>query len=47
MLCEFLCKRTAPRRQGVDGIVNRNLALFMVQKVVNVFTAFPDNLLAE
>lgn len=47
MLRKFLRKRPPPRGQGVYGVVYRNLALFMIQEMINILTALSHNLLAE
>jgi len=47
MLRKFFRKGTPPRSQRVYGVVDRNLALLMVQKVIDILTALSHDLLAK
>lgn len=47
MLGEFFCEGSPPDGYGVDGIVNGNLAVFMVQPRVDIFAAALEDLLTQ
>ena len=47
VLGEFFCKRSSSTGKRIDGIVDRNLAIFTVQPGVDVFSAFLKDLLAK
>lgn len=47
MLCEFLRERTSSRSKRIDRIIYCDLAVLMIEKVVDVVSAFLEDLLAE
>ena len=44
---KLLCERSPPCTQWVDGIVDCYLTILVVEKVIDVFPAFSQDLLAE
>jgi hypothetical protein len=47
VLCEFLCKGSSSTSQRIDSIVDRDLAVLMIQPGVNIFSALLQDLLAK
>lgn len=47
VLGEFFCKRSSSTGKRVDSIVDRNLAIFMVQPGVDIFAALLEDLLTK
>lgn len=47
MFCKLFCKRTSARCQRVDGVINRNLAILMVEPVIDVSTTPLENSLTQ
>lgn len=47
MLCKLFRKRAPTRSQGVYRIIDCDLAVFVIQKLVDVLAALAHNLLAE
>jgi hypothetical protein len=47
MLCELLRQRSSAGRKGVDGVVDSNLAVFVIQKMIDVLSAFLEDLLSK
>ena len=47
MLREFLGKRASPSGKWIDSVVNRNLSVLMVEKMVNIISTLLENFLAE
>lgn len=47
MLREFFSKRSTTHSERIDGIVDRNLAVLMVEPGIDVFTTLLEDFLAK